>query len=374
VNPFIYDDPVPPAELIDRGSEVRHLLELAEGGHNTRLQAPRRYGKTSVLLKLKEEAEKNGFRVVYVDFMLATGPVEIARRIEEAYVATLKGPLARRFDQMRRNWRGRVKATPAGIGGELEYRGDSDAMQRLADLLDLPKKVLEGGERTVVIFDEFQDFLRAEGDLDGLLRSKIQLHRDAASYVFAGSEQSLLELYFNSRKKALFDQARPIGLGPLPDADLADYISDRFEQTGRGVGGALELALDLVRGHPQRAMLIAHHLWECTPEKSTATTDTFDQALVQVDRETKERFEGTWQAMAGDSSKRKVLKALALSKETLFNQRTLQAFGLNKGRAQSGERGLVGEGEVIRVNGQPTIVDPLLERWIQIRGGDRARD
>jgi len=340
---------------------------MAEGAHNTRLQAPRRFGKTSVLLKLKEEAERSGFRVVYVDFMVATSPTEVARRIEEAYVAALKGPIAARFDRLRRTWKGSVKATPGGVGGELEYLGDSDAMQRLADLLDLPKKVFEAGERTIVLFDEFQDFLRAEGDLDGLLRSKIQLHGDAASYVFAGSEQSLLEEYFNSRRKPLFDQARPIGLGPLSDADLADYIGARFEATGKRAGAALDLVLDLVRGHPQRAMLVSHHLWERTPAKGTASAETLDRALEQIDRETKERFEGTWQALAGSGNKRKVLKALALSGETLFNQRTLQAFGLQKSQAQSGERGLVGDGEVVRVDGRPTIVDPLLERWVRIR-------
>jgi hypothetical protein len=368
LNPFIYDDPVPPRELIDREGEVGQLLELAEGSHNTRLQAPRRYGKTSVLLKLKDEAERNGFRVVYVDFLTATTPAEIARRIEEAYVAGLKGKLGQMFNRLRRTWRGRVKAAPGGIGGELEYLGATDAMQRLADLLDLPKSVLgESGERTVVLFDEFQDFLRAEGNLDGLLRSKIQLHGDAASYVFSGSEQSLLNEYFNSRKRALFDQARPILLGPLPSPALGDYINSRFERTERDPGGALDLLLSLVRGHPQRAMLVAHHLWECTPADGTATAETFDQALRQVDRETKERFEGTWQALAGSANKRRVLKALALSNETLYNQRTLQAFALNKGQAQSGEKGLIGEGEVVRVDGRPVIIDPLLERWVALR-------
>jgi uncharacterized protein len=367
VNPFIYDDPVPPDELIDRENEVGHLLELAEGGHNTRLQAPRRFGKTSVLLKLREEAERNGFRVVYVDFLLATTPAEVARRIEEAYVAALKGAIGRTFERLRRSWRGQIKAAPGGVGGELEYLGTSDAMQRLADLLDLPRKVLGGtGERTVILFDEFQDFLRAEGGLDGLLRSKIQLHGDAASYVFSGSEQSLLNEYFNSRKRPLFDQARPIVLGPLPSADLGDYISSRFEKTKKDPGEALNLVLDLVRGHPQRAMLVAHHLWECTPANGTATAETFDLALEQVDRETKERFEGTWHALAGTANKRRVLKALALSNETLYNRRTLQAFELNKGQAQSGEKGLVGEGEVVRIDGRPAIVDPLLERWIAL--------
>lgn len=366
MNPFVYDVPVRHEDVIDREAEIELLMELAEGGHNTRLQAPRRFGKTSILLKLKREADRNGFRVVYVDFMLATGPAEIARRIEEAYSAELKGTIKRKYDRLRRSWRGRVKAAPGGIGGELEQQRDSDSMQRLADLLDLPKKVLrDDGQRTIVIFDEFQDFLRAEGDLDGLLRSKIQLHGDAASYIFAGSEQALLEEYFGSRKRPLFDQARPIYLGPLSDADLADYIAGRFEQTKKDAGEALELLVDLVRGHPQRAMLVAHHLWECTPTQGTATVEAFDRALAQVDRETKERFEGTWQALAGNPNMRRVLKALAVSPETLFNKRTLDSFRLNKGQAQSGERGLVRQGEVVRVNDRPAIVDPLLERWIQ---------
>jgi hypothetical protein len=113
-------------------------------------------------------------------------------------------------------------------------------------------------------------------------------------------------------------------------------------------------------------MLLAHHLWECTEDGARATLDTIDQALAQVDRETKERFEGTWQAIAGTANKRRTLKALALSGETLYNQRTLERFKLSKSQAQSGEKGLIAEGEVIRVGGQALIVDPLLERWIQV--------
>jgi uncharacterized protein len=367
LNPFIYDDPVPPKELIDREVELGKLLELAEGGHNTRLQAPRRYGKTSLVLKLCDQADRTGFRTVYVDFLLATTPAEVARRIEEAYVPVLQGALGQMFGRMRRSWRGRVRATPGGIGGELEYAGGSDVMQRLADLIDLPRKVFEAsGERTIVVFDEFQDFLRAEGELDGLMRSKIQHHGDAASYVFSGSEQTLLEEYFNSRKRPLFDQARPIYLEPLADVPVGEYVASRFASTGKECGDALDLLLDLVRGHPQRAMLLAHHLWENTPAGSVATAEVFDRALEVVDRETKERFEGTWQSIADTPNKRRVLKALALSGETLFNQRTLSAFQLGKSQAQSGESGLIAEGEVIRVDGNATIVDPLLERWIQI--------
>ena len=56
-NPFEYSSPLAPDELLDRDDEAQRLLERAEGGHNSRLVAPRRYGKTSLLLRVLDEAE-----------------------------------------------------------------------------------------------------------------------------------------------------------------------------------------------------------------------------------------------------------------------------------------------------------------------------
>ena len=60
MNPFVYSHPVPPADLVDREEETGTLVRLAEGGHAARLSAPRRYGKTSLLRKVKEDAEAAG--------------------------------------------------------------------------------------------------------------------------------------------------------------------------------------------------------------------------------------------------------------------------------------------------------------------------
>ncbi len=61
LNPFVYDDPLPPDQLVDREPETAQLLGLAEGGHNTRLQAPRRYGKTTLLGKVRSRADLETF-------------------------------------------------------------------------------------------------------------------------------------------------------------------------------------------------------------------------------------------------------------------------------------------------------------------------
>src|SRR2546421_6576227 len=93
-NPFTYAKPVPPAELIDRKCELQELLSLLRGGHNCRLSAPRRYGKTSLVQAFRAEAERVGTPTVYVNFYGILSPEEAAARIERGY-RELRGPLAR---------------------------------------------------------------------------------------------------------------------------------------------------------------------------------------------------------------------------------------------------------------------------------------
>lgn len=365
LNPFVYDAPLPPHQLVDREPETAQLLSLAEGGHNTRLQAPRRYGKTTLLGAVRSEAERVGMHTVYVDLYRAVTLGEVSRRIEEAYLSALGGPARRAVSAVTRRWSARVVVAPGGVGAEIEPVRRRE-QQRLSDMLDLPTKVFgRSGARTLVIFDEFQDLLRIDSDVDGLLRSKIQFHRDEASYIFAGSEPGMLNALFADRKRPLFDQARPIALEPLRDADLLEFIGGRFEDAGRDAGEGLDALLDLVRGHPQRAMLCAHHLWEQTARGATADLEVFAAAVAAVDRETKEAFEKLWDDLAEKPNQRKVLAALANSAETLYNRRTLDAYGLKKGSAEAAVRALLDRGEVRRGDTGFWIVDPLLARWLQ---------
>ena len=175
----------------------------------------------------------------------------------------------------------------------------------------------------------------------------------------------MLNTLFADRKRPLFDQARPIPLEPLRDEDLIEFIGERFERAGRDAGEALDALLDLVRGHPQRAMLCAHHLWEQTPRGGVADLETFDRALAALDRETKEAFGQLWGDLGDKPNQRKVLAALANSPETLYNRRTLEAYGLEKGSAEAAVKALIDRGEVRRTDPGFLIVDPLIERWLQ---------
>lgn len=288
----------------------------------------------------------------------------VADRIESAYRQQLQGPVRRTAVNLIRTLRPRASVGGTGARAEVRLELEADARRRLERMLDLPRDVFgKTGLRTLVMLDEFQDVLRVGGELEGILRSRIQHHVREASYVFAGSHPGLMLRLFADRERPFFGQARALELEPLDQTALAQFIEERFETTRRDPGEALDTLLELARGHPQRAMLLAHHLWEHAPRQA-ADHDTWAATLEAVDRELDEGFQRTWERLGTNESR--VLAALCASDEPLFAQRTLVHFGLNKSGAEKGRDKLVQFGDVRRLpRGQAQVIDPLLERWVR---------
>src|SRR3954468_7570394 len=276
MNPFRYSEPVPPDELLDRDREAAELLERAEDGNNSRLVAPRRYGKTSLLGRLLRDARGAGWNAVYVDFFGVLTAADIAERIERAYGAQLQGRVAAWFAGARRLMRPTLTAGGGMVPASASVSLDPQAEAPLLDRLALPARLHEKtGARTLVVFDEFQDVLAARDRLDATIRSEIQHHADAASYVFAGSHLGMMPQLFTARRRAFYGQAGPVELPPLDPADVAGHVAGRFAATGKDAGDAVGPLLDTAAGHPQRTMLLAHLLWERTPAGGTATEETW---------------------------------------------------------------------------------------------------
>jgi hypothetical protein len=363
LNPFIFNRPVDPEDLIDRRQEAEQLLGLAEGGHATRLSAPRRYGKTSLLHRVGADAEAIGFGYVEVDFYGVLSQADVISRLEEAYMR-LRSPLRRIAIAAIAALRPRVSVGAGPVRVEAQPSAVNPLNPVLGGLLDLPVDLFErNGTRTLVAFDEFQALLAVDPQIDGLFRSRIQRHGDAASYIFAGSHPGLMEQLFGTRERPFFGQARALHLDPLSDPDLADYIGDRFERGDRDVSPSLPALLALVDGHPQRGMLLAHHLWEQTPRGTQATPERWQLAVDAVFAEHGEALQATWDAL--DAKERAVLGAFALSEESLFNRRTLARFNLSKGGAQHARDKLLHAGHLRSVGGNVHLVDPLLGEWIR---------
>ncbi len=371
VNPFVYSRPVAPEDVVGRDDEVRRLLQNAVGGHYTRLYAPRKYGKTSLLKRALRDGEQNeGLIPILVDLYRVSSIADVTVRLERAYARQLKGELRSRIESFLQRTGVGLSLGALGISARLQLEPTADPLPALHALLDLPLRLeSSGGYRALIVFDEFQDIGRIDG-LDGLVRSHIQHHGEVASYVFAGSEPALMRLLFETKERPLYGSAVPMRLGRLADADLAGYVSERFEQSGRSAGEGLGPLVQVAAGHPQRAMLLAYRLWEEVAAGADGTLDDWDAAHAAALHELEPEFDAQWRGL--DVSQQKTLRALLLGGGSPYRAAALRRLELTKDVVRRALPRLAATAEIeARDEGGYTIVDPLFAEWIG-RLNDRA--
>lgn len=365
--PFRFEGPVSPDLLIDRDAELSSLGRRAGDRVGVRLVAPRRYGKTSLLLAHAAQLRDTGWRTTHVDFSRVTDMTDAARRIAAAYApldsgwvrAHLTGLLVR-------------LGLSIGTGGASLTMGprppspDPEVAETVVyQLLDLPKTLWERDETpTLVIFDEFQDLLVARQDLDGLLRSRVQYHDDAAAYVYAGSEPSMMRELFDTRERPLFGQADPVALGRLPLDDVLRDLHARFRSERLDPGDALGELVGFADGHPQRVMLLSYLLAEQLDAGRPGTAETASLVLNSALERTQAAHQALWSQL---SRSEKVVLAgvadgIAPASRALASEHRLSRQALH----DAADR-LVDQGHLIRDRSGVRSIDPLLTEWLRRR-------
>jgi hypothetical protein len=365
LNPFRFSGPLAPEQMIDRNPEADDLLALAEGGHSFRLVGPRRYGKTTLLRRVLEAAERAGTATVLVDLQDVLSIAEIVVRIERGY-ERLKGPVRRHVENLFRTWNIGLSLGGGGFTATLQRNPGIDAESVLLRVLELPMALFDReGTSSLIVFDEIQDVLAVPG-ADGKIRSVIQHQGDAATYAFAGSAPGVMQQLFADPKRPLLDQAVPKHLAPLPLDEVADYVAARFRQTQRSADAALTPLLEFTRGHPQRSMMLAHYLWERTPRGGAAAEETWLAALDQAVADTGQLMRAIWKALS--ANERRVARALAATTTPLHSQETADAVGIKRSSIGKALESLVANADVIQEDGRPRLTDPMFERWLRTRG------
>jgi hypothetical protein len=352
--------------MIDRDPEAEELLALAEGGHSFRLVGPRRYGKTTLLRRVLEAAEREHMATVLVDLQDVLTIGEIVVRIERAY-DRLKGPIRRTVESLFRSWNIGLALGGGGFTATLQRNPNVDAESVLLRLLELPAALFsKDGTTSLIAFDEIQDVLAVPG-ADGKIRSVIQHQTNAATYAFAGSAPGFMQQLFADPTRPLLDQAVPKNLAPLPLDDVGVYVAGRFERTGRNVGAALGPMLEFTRGHPQRCMMLAHYLWQRTPRGTIADERTWVTALDQAAADSGPLMRAIWRTLT--VNERRVARALAVTSTPLFSEETATAVGIKRTSIARALESLVNNADVIHDDdARPRLTDPLFELWLRSRG------
>jgi uncharacterized protein len=180
--------------------------------------------------------------------------------------------------------------------------------------------------------------------------------------VFAGSEPGLMRQLFENRDRPLYGSAVPMRLGRLGDADIAAYVAERFELSGRSAGEGINPMVAAAAGHPQRAMMLAHHLWERVEQGAAATLDDWRAAHESALAELHPQFDAQWRGFS--TTEQRAMRAVIAGDGSPYRQRVLERLGLDKSGAQRAVRRLNESADLEQDGRRQLVVDPLFAEWI----------
>lgn len=369
---FEFGKPVIGRELIGREKEVKSLLSYALGGQSVIIAAPRRFGKTSVLLEVLKRAREEGFGVGYLDIFEAVSLRELSEKIVETLLANDKLSAKRFLSLLKKDIKQAIsmiefKAVLSDHEFILSFSSpETEELGLFDDTLDFIEEYGRKKKgRLIFVIDEFSDLVKWNSKLLKKMRSKFQRHSNV-TYLFAGSQESIMKDIFTRKSFAFYGFGLMMELESIPEKELIEYVHSKFIRADFEI--SREVASYIVRktsSHPHYTKVLAQQVADLTSEKKRIDQKIVDEAFQIALLGIKGELDKEWEDLARAPLQRKILKIIGSekgfpyrSKELREKERRQIYFALT----ELEKKGIIRKGD----KGRYTFYNPFFENYIEL--------
>jgi uncharacterized protein len=379
-NPFTFGDLALDEAFTNREDEVAELTSDMRNGQNVLIYAPRRYGKSSLVLKAAQEALTKKALVGYVDLMKTPTKERFAAALAKTIYADIASPIGQAFEkavELFRDLRIRPTMEVDPSDGTLRFtfqpsRRQTDIDETIEGLLEkLGELAVDRKRRVVIIFDEFQEVLALDKRFPNLMRAVFQAQPEV-SHIYLGSKRHILQRIFNDKNEPFWRSAKQLEVGMIEPTKFGPFIRARFEQSGKHIDdAALERLLEATGGHPYGTQELAYFAWELVSDGGTVTVAEVDEAVARVLRSEHNHFAQIWD----EAPHPQRLLMLALAEEPAARVYSSDYHSRHELPAnptlQTALAGLIQKEIVGRTReGEHRIIEPFLADWLEREQSD----
>ena len=374
MNPFSYGKEVTGYQFYDRKDACEDLYHtLKDGSANVVLYAPRRYGKTSLVLKVLQRFKSEGIKCIHFDF----SKVDSIERFCTEYTAavySLWGGMPELVNQIKEYL---VHLHPTfsfgdGLLPKISFSyGERMGAQELGEVLDLPEKLAQrnGRETVVIAFDEFQDVadLSKSVPLEAAFRSVIQA-QSCVRYVFLGSKTHLMRRMFESRSRPFYKSALGMKIGKPPREESEEFVVSRFAAEGIEMPRAtLERLMEISENIPYYLQAMAALSYRSVEARrgNRVEADDLDWAVARFLEGSEDYYEEVLRNLS--AAQRPLVEAFAHEPAGRFDADYRERYRLGGvSTVHSAIRSLMKKGVIDSVKGVYGTVDPFFARYVRI--------
>lgn len=265
INPFKFGDPVEGEYYLPRENLSQLVLQFLVNHINVILIGPRRFGKTSFVLNLLKDLEKDSFSTLFVDIFNITSHKDFFHQILRALslkkswldhlkkmgklLIDVRPKLTADFDK--------VTGQPS-LGFALNPPEEKEIKESIQDLLaDLESL----GKRVIIVIDEFQKITEIDdnGWLEATLRTHMQQKKNT-TFLFTGSRRMMIHDMLNNPARPFYRSCQPIEF-PVFGEEFTDWVIKRFLDVGINCErNAVNHLRKLVQDTPNYVQMVCFHL------------------------------------------------------------------------------------------------------------------
>lgn len=378
MNPFSPSKIAAYDNFVGRKQELKELELKLSSSNSERLLllAPRRFGKTSLLLKLISNLiKKKNFICIYMDIFACSNIDDFANHLVESIVTSQNlsslEKLSRWVKTNLLELRANLKIQ-ADLEGHISvepivYRNYNSAVKQIRDAFaDMDK--LGKNKHLILFIDEFQTILDWDNkyQLEAELRTITQ-KLDNVNIVFSGSHLRLLKDIFETSSRPFFKQVNKFYLDKIDPDLVAKWIQSSFKKEKINISESLVIEIiDFSKNIPQQFQYICYEIWNEAKLNDISTVDSkfFRNLIAELIIKKRGDFELLWSQLS--INQKDALKALANKKDEagLYSKEFLIKSALTASTLQSCINTLEDKYLIVNYNKSVYIPDSLFERWI----------
>jgi uncharacterized protein len=369
VAPFVFGRQASLLDFTDRRKETEQLSGNFSSLTNTILIAPRRWGKSSLIVHATKEAARRDKKIRYCILDLFG-----IRSEEEFYVqlttAVLRATESKTSEILRLSGKYLKHIVPkisfsadeSNFGLSFDWK---EIKQHPTEILDLAEKIAEEKKvKLVVCIDEFQNIGMFENPLlfQKILRSSWQKHKHVAYCLYGSKHHMMLEV-FASPSMPFYKFGDLLFLEKIGEKDWQEFITRRFRDTGKTISAenALHIAR-LAESHPFYVQQLAQLSWLRT-KKECARTE-IDTAFSSLTDQLGLLFQSQTDGLS--NTQVNFLKAVIAEVKQYSSKETIALYRLGTSANVQKIKSALLEKEIIDIrNGVLSILDPVYKAWLK---------
>ena len=358
-------NPVTGNDFVGREDEIKYILELLRLGQNIVLIAPRRYGKTSLILEILSKIQPEDTYSAFIDIFSIPNLEILSSQIAEAVLknhkldtifAKTKNSALAMIQNL--SLKAAIEDFEFIIGFSERKENNWELLEKSIDFID--QFAEKHQKKMVCVFDEFGDIKKLDGNqIVKLFRSKLQLHKNT-SYIFSGSYESAMSNLFIEKNAPFFRFARVINLGKIEKTKFLSFYKTQIDKYQIDFNeDELKKILDFTGGHPYYSQLALQEIIIFTALNNKPPL--YSEILSLMLNSEKNYIEKTWEEFS--ATKEIVKTILAVIQDDKKPYSSLKNSGINIYRAL---KTLVMNGTLFKTENGFELSDPLLQLWIEI--------